>query len=78
MVPVWRSNEELTFIAPAGSRFCPGNRPELILLNLNRQDQPRCLSAEWRPDIRKGVLEDPAPQPAGKADEGTEPTRPQK
>jgi len=66
VVPVWRSNEELTFIAPAGSQFCPGDKSEVILLDLNHQDRPRFLSRDWPADMRNGLLDkaEAASQPA--------------
>ncbi|HOF18677.1 MAG TPA: hypothetical protein PK082_07185, partial [Phycisphaerae bacterium] len=63
-VPVWRSDTELTFIAPPNSHFNDTGRPEVVTVELTGQGPPtaRCLSKDWSQEVRLGILEQPKPE----------------
>jgi len=54
-VPVWRNANELTFVAPLGSKLAGQKRAEIVLYPL--KGEPRCLSTDWPEGAVKGFLE---------------------
>jgi hypothetical protein len=66
--PSWRSNDELCFAVPPGSKWGSPNRAEIVLWS--SPDTVRCISKDWPDSVIKDVLgstKPPAPtatQPA--------------
>jgi hypothetical protein len=66
--PTWRSNDELCFAVPPGSKWGSSNRAEIVLWS--SPDTVRCISKDWPDSVIKDVLgstKPPAPtatQPA--------------
>jgi len=58
MIPVWRSNEELCFTAPAGSKPASPGGAEVVLWS---PAASRCLSKDWPDSVTKGFLQRKAP-----------------
>jgi hypothetical protein len=58
MIPVWRSNEELCFTAPAGSKLASPGAAEVVLWS---PAGSRCLSKDWPDSVAKGFLQRKAP-----------------
>jgi len=58
MIPVWRSNEELCFVAPAGSKLASPGGAEVVLWS---PAGSRCLSKDWPDSVTKGFLQRKAP-----------------
>jgi len=54
MIPVWRSNEELCFVVPAGSKLGSPSREEVVLWS---SAGLRCLSKDWPESVAKGFLQ---------------------
>jgi hypothetical protein len=60
--PTWRSNDELCFAVPPGSKWGSPNRAEIVLWS--SPDTVRCISKDWPDSVVKDVLgsaKSPAP-----------------
>ena len=60
-MPAWRSDTELTLIAPAGSKLASAGADEVVMVTLTDGGvgHASCLSKDWPEDVRRGLLAQP-------------------
>lgn len=63
-IPVWRSDKEVCFAAPAGTKLASPHRAEIVL---HSPAGSRCISKDWPASVAKGLL-----MPEPKADGSSE------